>query len=261
VFAPGLVSLAGHFDFGITFSPDGRDIYFTQRKEGGRNTVMVTRAEQDGWTAPAVAAFATGFPSDEPHITPDGRRLFFGSRRPGPGGSAPEGGLWVVSRTPDGGWSEPAYHGAGMYVSSARNGNLYMTDITAVTGGADGAAIVYPWTGSQYGTPKKLGGGVNMPVVADHSFIAPDESYILFDSSRPGGQGGEGDLYVAFRKADGSWSDAANLGDAVNTPGTNICPSVSPDGRYIFYTRSRDIYWVSASILEPLRARLLGKRP
>ncbi len=48
-----------------------------------------------------------------------------------------------------------------------------------------------------------------------------------------------------------------NLGDSVNTPGGNIAPSVSPDGKYIFYTANGDIYWVSAAILEPLRAKAL----
>jgi Tol biopolymer transport system component len=44
-----------------------------------------------------------------------------------------------------------------------------------------------------------------------------------------------------------------NLGDAVNTDGTTFCPSVSPDGQYIFYTANRDIYWVSAKILDQLK--------
>ena len=145
-----------------------------------------------------------------------------------------------------------------MYVSAARNGNLYMTDITNAAGAGFGNAIVYPWVDGRYGVPRRLGGGVNSPVVADHVFIAPDESYILLDSTRPGGQGGEGDLYACFRMPDGSWSEATNLGDTANDPGTNFCPSVSPDGRYIFYTANRDIYWVSAKILEPLRAKALG---
>ena len=86
-----------------------------------------------------------------------------------------------------------------------------------------------------------------------HAFVAPDESYIVFDAGRPGGQGGEGDLYVVFRNADGSWSDAVNLGDTINTPGTNFCPMISPDGKYLFYAAGRDIYWVSAEVIEKLK--------
>jgi hypothetical protein len=104
-----------------------------------------------------------------------------------------------------------------------------------------------------------VSGSVNTPKPADHSFVAPDESYVLFDSYfRPGGQGGEGDLWVSFRKPGGSWSEALNLGDAVNTPATNFCPAVSPDGKYIFFSTNRDIYWVSAQVLEGLRAKALS---
>ncbi len=258
VFAPGIVSAAGHFDFAITFSPDGKEIYFTQRKDGLPNALMVSRLEKDGWTAPDEAGFAKGFPSNEPHVTPDGRKLYFGWLRPRPGVAQPDCGIWVVERIAGGAWGEPRYHGPGMYVSAARNGNLYMTDITNAAGGGFGNAIVYPWTDGRYGAPQRLGGGVNTPRVADHVFIALDESYILVDSTRPGGQGGEGDLYVCFRTPDGSWSEAVNLGDTINNPGTNFCPSVSPDGKYLFYTTRRDIYWVSTKILDALKVKALG---
>jgi SAM-dependent methyltransferase len=140
-----------------------------------------------------------------------------------------------------------------MCVTAARNGNLYMTDVSGLVS-RDRPVIVYPRSAEGFGPPQRVGGGVNAPTVADHAYIAPDESYILFDTSgRPGGQGGEGDLHACFRNPDGSWSEAFNLGDAINTPGTNFVPTVSPDGRYIFYMTGRDIYWVSAEILETLK--------
>ncbi len=253
VFAPGIVSAAEHFEFAITFSPDGREIYFTRRPDGGRNTLMTSRWEPGGWTSPAEAGVAQGFPANEPHVTPDGRRIFFGSNRPRPGRAAPEYGIWTAERTPSSAWDEPRYHGPGMYVSTARAGNLYMMDFSGQAG--EGVAL-FPWADGRYGRPALVGGGVNSPRPAVHAFIAPDESYILFDSTaRPGAQGGEGDLFVCFRKSDGSWSEAYNLGDAINTPGTNFCPSVSPDGKFIFYASCRDIYWVSAKVLDGLKAR------
>jgi glyoxylase-like metal-dependent hydrolase (beta-lactamase superfamily II) len=259
VFAPGIVSSAKAMEFAVTFSPDGKEMYFTRRIDGGRNTIMVSRWEKDGWTAPEEAAFNKGFPSNEPYLTPDGRRLYYGCNRARPGSDQAEYGIWVVERTATGAWGEPRYHGPGMFVSAARNGNLYMTDVTRLVS-PDRPVVVYPWTGDHYGTPRRLGGGVNAPTVADHGFIAPDESYILFDSPlRPGGQGGYGDLYVCFRNPDGTWGEALNLGEAVNSAATNFGPSVSPDGKYIFYSTYRDIYWVSAEILSPLKAKAPGR--
>jgi hypothetical protein len=37
------------------------------------------------------------------------------------------------------------------------------------------------------------------------------------------------------------------------TPGTNFCPSLSPDGKYLFFCACRDIYWVSSEVIERLR--------
>ena len=253
IFAPGIVSTTGNFEFSVAFTPDGREIYFTRRREpGGQNRIMVCRQEKTGWTAPEEASFCKGFPGNEPHITPDGKKLYFGCNRQRPGMEQAEYGIWVTERTGKG-WAEPLYHGPGMYVSAARNGNLYMTDVTGIVG-RDRPVILYRWADGRYGPPQRLGGAVNSPVVADHAFIAPDESYIVFDSSgRPGSQGGEGDLYVCFRKEDGTWGEAVNLGDTINTPATNFCPMVSPDGKYLFYATYRDIYWVSAEVIQRLR--------
>jgi glyoxylase-like metal-dependent hydrolase (beta-lactamase superfamily II) len=255
IFAPGIVSSAKAAEFGVTFSPDGREMYFTRRVDGGQNTIMVSRWEKDGWTAPEEAAFAKGFPSNEPYITPDGRKLYFGCNRTRPGAERAEYAIWVVERAAAGAWSEPRYHGPGMFVSAARNGNLYMTDVAALVN-PDRPVVVYPWTGDRFGAPQRLGGGVNAPVVADHAYVAPDDSYILFDSPvRPGSQGGYGDLYICFKKPDGTWGEALNLGDAINTPATNFGPTVTPDGKYIFYCTRRDIYWVSTKVIDDLRPK------
>jgi ankyrin repeat protein/glyoxylase-like metal-dependent hydrolase (beta-lactamase superfamily II)/Tol biopolymer transport system component len=251
VFAPGIVSSAGHYEFSIAFSPDGREIYFTRRKDpDGLNTMMTCRWEKDGWTAPAEAAFCRGYASNEPHVTPDGRKLYFGCRRQRPGEERLEyGNIWVTERAGDG-WGEPHYICRGMYVSSTRAGDLYMTDMTNVAGGG---IIKYVQREGVLQAAEKAPKVVNEPGMTAHAFIAPDESYIVFDAGRPGGQGGEGDLYVTFRNGDGSWSDAVNLGDGINTPGTNFCPMISPDGKYLFYSAGRDIYWVSSEVIHRLR--------
>ena len=254
IFAPGIVSTAGSIEFSQTFSPDGKEFYFTRRKDpDGRNTIMVCRLGTDGWRAPVEAEFSKGFPSHEAHITPDGRRLFFGSDRPKTKDGAAEYGIWVTEKGP-GGWGAPRFHGSGMFVSTARNGDLYLTDIDRAAGGG---IVRFPFRDGAFGEAERCGGGVNSPQPASHACIAPDGDFIVFDSdNRPGGQGGEGDLWVCFRNPDGSWSDSFNLGDAVNSPATNFCPSLSPDGKYLFYSTSRDIYWVSAEVIEKARPAL-----
>ncbi len=240
LFAPGLVSTAGVLEFACSFSPDGKELYFNRSGD-----VMVCRLEKNGWTAPEPAPFNTENLDHEVHITPDGKKLFWGSGRPRPGVEGGSYGIWIMEKSGSG-WGEPVFHGPGMYVTTAKNGNLYVTDISSYPGGI----VMYRYDGTKYLEKEQLGGGVNSPAGGVHPCIAPDERFIIFDSSRMGGQGGEGDLYICFRKKDGSWGDAVNLGDKINTPGTNFCASLSPDGKYMFYSMKKDVYWVSTKFLK-----------
>ena len=229
VFAPGIVSTHGDLEFNVTFSADGRELYYSTRNSG----LVVCRWEEDGWTAPEATPFS-GF---EPHVTPGGDQMFFGR--------GPQ--IWVMDRI-EGGWGEPRYHGPGMRATVTSEGTVYVTK----TEGRHGICRSRLVDGN-YTEPEILEGAINYPTPGVHPCIAADESFIIFDSSRFGGQGGEGDLYVCFRNGDGSWSEAINLGDSVNTSGTNFCASLSPDGRYLFFTKNWDIYWVSTELLETLR--------
>jgi hypothetical protein len=248
LFAPGIISTQGHFEFGCTFSPDGKAFYFTRRHDSGNNVIMVCRWGEDGWTAPDTAEFS--FPGDhEPHITPDGEKLYFGTTRLKPGADRPSYGIWVINRIGSA-WSSPVYATDGMYASATLDGSLYLTDIDGMT---EGGIIKLTQRNGQFEDPVRLGAGVNAPTDGIHPFIDPHEEFILFDCQRKDGFGGEGDLYVSFRDEGGNWSKAKNLGAEVNGPGVDFCASVSPDGKYLFYTKNRDIYWVSTRILESHR--------
>jgi len=173
--------------------------------------------------------------------------MFFNSNRQ-------PGGTWVMEKTGEV-WGKPKFHGRGAYVSASNDEDIYfLMTSQASKDGREGIARSR-YVNGRYTEPELLGGGVNSPVTGRHTCISPDESFIIFDSTRPGGQGGEGDLYICFRNEGGSWGEAVNLGDRINTEGLNICASLSPDGKYLFYTANRDIYWVSTKILQRLKAK------
>ena len=90
-----------------------------------------------------------------------------------------------------------------------------------------------------------------MPRYDHDPFIAPDGSYLIWCSDRPGVLG-ENDLFVSFRTEDGSWTAPLNLGEGVNTAADETRPYVTPDGRFLFFNStvagSRDIFWVDASV-------------
>jgi len=96
-----------------------------------------------------------------------------------------------------------------------------------------------------------------------HPFIAPDESYLVWNSEREGGYG-KSDLYISFRQDDGSWGDAANMGPRVNSNKIELNGNVTPDGKFLMFDRidsirdgyiDIDVYWVDAQIIEDLKAK------
>ena len=73
----------------------------------------------------------------------------------------------------------------------------------------------------EYKVVKNLSSPVNSEFSDYDSFIAPDESYLIFSSDRPGGYGKYNDIYITFRKKDGTWTEPKNLGYDFRDSGIN----------------------------------------
>jgi hypothetical protein len=251
VFAPGIVSTEGGHEFSCTFSADGKEFYFNRGM-----TIMVCRWEKEGWTAPEPAFFNGDFRNHEPHITTDNKTLYFGSMRPNPERPDMENpyGIWKVERT-ENGWGEPGYVGYGMYVTTTKDGTIYITDNDYDDWKKYGIARAKLIKG-RFGPFERQGGGVASPapgrMAGSHPCIAPDESFIIFDSYTINPPGGHAQLFICFREKDGSWGKAVNISELLETEG-NIAASLSPDGKYLFFEAESDIYWVSTRIFEQLK--------
>jgi hypothetical protein len=100
--------------------------------------------------------------------------------------------------------------------------------------------------------PKPLSKVINSGTWNAHPYIAPDESYIMWDGERDGGYG-DNDIYISFKQHDGTWGEAVNLGKDINTDAQEAGAYITPDGKYLFFNRTGDVYWVSAKVIERLR--------
>ena len=92
----------------------------------------------------------------------------------------------------------------------------------------------------EYTKPELLPPGINAVegVLNWTPFIAPDESYLLFCSTRFNARQG---LFIAFRLPDGTWTEAYNLGETINTERGVRFPTLSPDGKFLFFYSKMDI--------------------
>jgi hypothetical protein len=287
IFAPGIVSTE-HSEFCSVFSPDGDEFYWSLT--GAPFPVIVTMRQINGrWTKPEIVPFSGKYLDYDMAFTPDGKQLFFCSRRPIDGIDPPNDNtdIWYVNRD-DTGWSEPRHlegavnsNAQEYYPIFAQNGTLYFSS-TRPSG--HGGADIYRarFENGAYLEPENLGPPINTENFEGDLFIAADESYIIVTCYGRSDSIGSGDLYISFRKEDGSWSPMKNMGSPVNSEANEHCPILSPDGKYLFFSsgrsrhpeyskeaitfeekvakmnswgngRNEDIYWVDAKIIENLK--------
>jgi hypothetical protein len=269
VFARGLVS-TDHLEHSApAFSPDGNEVFWSlwrRPDKGEPQVIMTVRREGGTWSTPAVAPFSGRFTDGGPVFSADGRRIYFYSTRPTPDGKTSDD-IWFVEKQ-DKSWSEPRCLGfvarfpemkAVYQPSITRSGTLYFISRQKDT--PPGEFLIYraELINGAYPKPELLPQSINAPdaFVNWTPFIAPDESYLLFSSGRRDRHGG-GDLYIARRAPDGTWSQPEMLPDSINTPKQDRFPAISPDGQYLFFVsttpgHSHDIYWVEARSIPALR--------
>ena len=244
VFAPGIISTEENREFSGTFSPDGKEYYFFRFADGAG--MMVCKLLNEGWTAPKPASFNTEYIDNEPHITPDGKIMYFNSNRPYPGSKEKRGPtqIWLMERLGDS-WGEPKHLCEGMFVTSSKNGNIYLNlGVTKLDKG-------------KFAPFQEIVGALNSPPAGwkrgHHSSIALDESYLIYDSQKSGDEwDSDENLFICFRKEDGTWGESIDLGSKLNLPGGKVLATISPDNKYLFFCNSGDIYWVDAKIITEL---------
>jgi len=249
LFGEGVFSTPA-WDFFVAFTADQRTAYLC-RANGSFTwfAILETRLQGGRWSEPRMAPFSGRWSDADPHLSPDGSRLFFISNRPEGGAGQPRDDydIWYVERTPAGGWGEPRRLGAPVNAGAtewspavAANGNLYFG--TVRTGGKGGNDLyVSRWVNGAYAEPENLGDSINTARGEIEPWIAPDESYLIFSGAgRPDGVGGY-DLYLSVRR-NGVWQKAHPLPRDVNTPALEYNQSVSPDGRWLYFSSTRGFF-------------------
>lgn len=209
---------------------------------------------QGKWQPIQQANFTQGKKAGEmePFVSLDGKQIYFTAYN----ADFTDTKIWVVDRTKEG-WSEakklnsPINNEEVFNSTLAKNGDIYYTDI---------------FKGKTYFSAAKNG---EYPVTEEvdiefglHPFISPKQDYLLVDAHSTQTGRKDKDIFVYFRNEDGSWSKPVNLGENVNSTFYETLPSVTPDGKYLFFSRYNeeggkisDFYWVSTEVIEKLRPK------
>jgi len=261
IFAPGFISTEKN-ELNSVFTPDGKEFYFSYRIPGQGYKMYFCRETSEGWSRPAPVPFSGERSDVDMCISHDGRRMYFGSTRPVNGKAQNDFKIWYADKTAAG-WSSAKYLDSpvnngnkALYPTFTKTGTMYFQ---AIRKDSFGSRDIYfsKLIDGRYAEPVHLGREINSKYGEGDVLIAPDESWIIVNSmGRPDGFG-KGDLYISFKRPEGSWTKLKNMGRLINSPESDYCPMLSPDGKYFFFTSKKtgngDIYWVDAKIIEDLK--------
>ncbi|HEY5747248.1 MAG TPA: hypothetical protein VIU12_14300 [Chryseolinea sp.] len=258
VFAPEVVSLKADYEFGSVFSNSGNEFYYAVNVGPIAEIRSIVRTG-DTWSKPKTVITSDKYSHNDPFLSPDDKKLYFISDRPMDGqGDKKDYDIWYIEKTGNG-WSAPKNAGPSInsdqneyYVSLTKSGTMYYS--SNGKGGGNSNHDIFSAKATKAGFQEAVlqSDRINTPSYEADVFVAPDESYLIFCAERPDGYG-SGDLYVSFKNTDGTWTKAKNMGDVLNTKGNELCPFVTRDGKYFFYTSNKDIYWVDAKVIGQLK--------
>lgn len=259
LFAPGVVSKPDRHEFGITFSRTGDKCYLGV-DEGARNVTYGFRLVDGVWSQEEPLLPDADGSVHDPMLSLDDQRLYYighGTRTKKLGDK--DANLWYLERGTEG-WGTPIRLGQSInteanefYISLTESGNLYFaSNKQAAKDAAYNYDIYVARPGTEGFEPAvRLPDAINSNRYDADPFVAPDESYMIFGSVRKNGFG-HGDLYISFKTETG-WTVAQNMGPKINNKKHQLCPFVSRDGKYFFFTSDQDIYWIDASIINTLK--------
>ena len=257
IFAPNLISKKGEYEFGSVFNKNGTEFFYAVNVNG-KEQIRYSKLKGSQWTEPKTIFSNKKYGYNDPFLSPDEQRLYFISQRTMNGLDRKEDyDIWYSEKTGNR-WSEPINAGPIIntdgneyYISFTKDGTMYFSS-NKNGGNFDIYTSKTSGSGHEFQEAEPLGKAINTSHYEADVFVAPDESYVIFCSIRPDGLG-QGDLYISFKNPDSTWTASINMGDTINSRGHELCPFVSQDGKYLFYTSRQDIYWVDAKILETYR--------
>ncbi|MCB8964111.1 MAG: OmpA family protein [Bacteroidales bacterium] len=86
-----------------------------------------------------------------------------------------------------------------------------------------------------WAAPVKLPPQINNPRTSEKQpSISPDGKTLYFVSNRPGGLGGF-DIWKSDKNPDGTWDNAVNMGEPVNSPGDEQSPFIHFDNQTLYF--------------------------
>ncbi|HUT35704.1 MAG TPA: protein kinase [Planctomycetota bacterium] len=235
-------------DGGACVSADGLTLLFGSGRPGGQGGtdlwLCTRRNAAEPWGTPVNLGPTVNSSSMdlEPYLSPDGLTLWFASERPGGQGRHD---LWTSTRrSATEPWGAPVNLGPTVNSSSEDAGPclspdglvlLLSSDRSGGQGGCDLWICTRRGPTEPWSAPANLGPVVNTSKAELAPCLSADGLTLIFKSDRSGGHGAA-DLWMSTRRsATEPFGQPVNLGPMVNSSQQEGGPTLSADGRTLYF--------------------------
>lgn len=258
VFAPGVISVTGRNEYAPRFSSDGSDFYYTTEQNNRSSLTTYYLHYEDSVLSEEDTAFFSKLyeNSGEPWLLNDSTIYF--TRNTGTSDNITTD-FWKAEKNEAGEWQEPKSLGSPV-------NNITQQWHIAVT---KRNTIAFSSNGEVYISNPDGPNTHSYPIVIQHParsndmnadvFVNPYENYIIYSAETPEDIGNK-DLYIVFNNyglLGGDLTYPKKLNSSVNSSDDEFAPYVTPDGKYLFFSRKKgdetDIFWISSDFIDSLR--------
>ncbi|MGQ9848180.1 MAG: OmpA family protein [Bacteroidales bacterium] len=152
--------------------------------------------------------------------------------------------LFVSKKTPDGKWQQSKNIGPPINTddnegSQSISANGQFLFYVACNRKEDfGSCDIYysERQGNGWTKPRNIGQPINTEYWESTPAPSADGRMLFFSSGgRKDSKGGK-DLYLSYKKEDGTWTEPKNLGDSINSMGNEYAPFIHPDGKTLYFS-------------------------
>jgi len=251
---------------GFSLTPDEETLYYATylgnpcaSSGSGYDLYVGTRTSFGRYVAKRIASLSTRWRESSPMIARDGSFLLF-AREDNTDCTTKLGyHLWYAPRV-------GADFGTPIRLDALRapSSDPAMKEVMAFARGDELFYVVTLPKGSDWtsqihhaiGAPGAWKDGAPLPAPIggaykdEYPFLTHDGAWLYFNSDRPGGVGGNGDIWRARRLGPGAYEAPEALPYPINSPAWDGVPRVSDDGKRVYFQRGSDI-WVAQAIEAP----------
>jgi len=244
-------------EYSSSFSFSGNELYFARSNDKWgqgsiKSSIYYSVKENGKWSIPKIASFSGNYDDSDPHLTKDGKALYFISKRPSDvGGSSAD--IWVALKDKTGKWGTPVK--LDKHVNSEwneysprtdGNGDLYFAS-DRPGGYGQGDLYVARKENDKFAAPINFGNALNTNKGEWNLEINGKGDLIIFEASqRKGNLSPYGDLYISF-KLDNRWTIPQNISE-LNTTGSDLYAELVNNQQTLYFTSSDSLKSTSTDI-------------